>query len=410
MAKYTYKALDQQGNETTGTIEAGSENEARSTLRAKALYVLKLKAGGEKKSISTLFKTLLSYLSIKRYKKANTADLVLFFRQVALMLRAGNTLMQAIEAISQMTVKVRFKNALIRMLVSIQGGSSFAQAIEKESSMFPPIVSRLVASGEASGELQVILERLAINLNKSAEIKRQFITAMFYPTFVTIAAIGVTTFLAMSVVPKFAKMLEGKSSQLPAATQAMMDGSAYIVDNGAFIFSTLGLTIFLILAAYTTEKGKNIIDKFLIRTPLIGSSIQSSAMAQTGMTMSLLLRSGLTVLETLKVIAHIMPNKSMSACFTKAGDKILSGQSLAAGLNQPLIPHMVQHMAGIGEKSGELDQVMDELGNYFQSQTEARLKAMIAMIEPAMTVLIGGLVGFVYYAFFKAMMQVSAGG
>ena len=410
MAKFTYKALDQLGNETTGAIEAGSENEARSALRAKALYVLKLKTGGTKQSPIALVKTVLSYLSIKRYKKANTSDLVLFFRQVALMLRAGNTLMQAIEAISQMTEKVRFKNALVRMLVSIQGGSSFAQAIEKESTMFPPIVSRLVASGEASGELQVILERLAINLNRSADIKRQFITAMFYPTFVTIAAAGVVTFLAMNVVPKFATMLESKSSQLPASTQAMMDGSAYMVDNGAVIFSTLGITIFLILASYTTEKGKTIIDKVLIRTPLIGSSIKSSAMAQTGMTMSLLLRSGLTVLETLKVLAHIMPNKSMSACFHKAGEKILSGQSLAAGLNQSLIPHMVQHMAGIGEKSGELDQVMDELGNYFQSQTEIRLKAMIAMIEPAMTVLIGGLVGFVYYAFFSAMMQVSAGG
>ncbi|MDP7592970.1 MAG: type II secretion system F family protein [Litorilituus sp.] len=410
MAKYTYKALNQQGNETSGTLEAGSENEARSALRAKALYVLKIHVGGEKKSVMVVAKIVLSYLSIKRYKKANTADLVLFFRQIALMLRAGNTLIQAIEAISQMTVKVRFKNALVRILVSIQGGSSFAKAIEKESTMFPPIVSRLVASGEASGELQTILERLAINLGRSADIKRQFIAAMIYPTIVTIVAFGVITFLAMSVVPKFAKMLEGKSSQLPAATQAMMDGSAYMVDNGTIIFSTLGITIFLILAAYTTEKGKTIIDKVLIRTPLIGSAIQSSAMAQTGMTMALLLRSGLTVLETLKVIAHIMPNKSMSACFGLAGEKILSGQSLSVGLNQPLIPHMVQHMAGIGEKSGELDHVMDELGNYFQSQTEARLKAMIAMIEPAMTLLIGGLVGFVYYAFFKAMMQVSAGG
>lgn len=410
MAMYTYKALDQQGNEATGTIEASSENEARSLLRVKSLYVLKLGNGKEKKSLFELFNIALSYLSIKRYKNANTADLVLFFRQVALMLRAGNTLMQGIEAISQMTQKVRFKKALVRMLVSIQGGSSFAQAIQKERATFPPIVARLVASGEASGELQVVLERLAINLGRSADIKRQFVTAMFYPTFVTIAAVGVTTFLAISVVPKFAKMLEGKSSQLPAATQAMMDVSAYMVDNGTLIFGSLGLTIFLILAAYTTAKGKDLIDRVLIRMPLIGTSIVSSAMAQTGMTMALLLRSGLTVLETLKVLSHIMPNTSMARCFDKAGQQILSGQSLTVGFNQPLIPHMVQHMAGIGEKSGELDQVMEELGNYFQSQTEARLKGMIAMIEPAMTVLIGGLVGFVYYAFFKAMMQVSAGG
>ncbi|MGL1958382.1 MAG: type II secretion system F family protein [Colwellia sp.] len=410
MANFTYKALDQQGNETTGTIEAGSENEARSSLRAKSLYILKLKTGREQQSTKYIITNALSYLSIKRYKKANNADLVLFFRQVALMLRAGNTLMQAIEAISQMTSKVRFKNSLVRMLVSIQGGSSFAQAIEKEKNMFPPLVARLVASGEASGELQVILERLAINIGRSADIKRQFITAMFYPAFVTLAAIGVTTFLAMSVIPKFAKMFEGRSSQLPESTQAMMDFSAFMVDNGLMIFSTLGITIFLTLAAYTTEKGKAVIDRVLIRMPIIGSSIKSSAMAQTGMTMALLLRSGLTVLETLKVIAHIMPNTAMAYCFTHAGEKILSGQSLTVGLNQPLIPQMVQHMAGIGEKSGELDQVMDELGAYFQAQTEAKLKAMIAMIEPAMTVMIGGLVGFVYYAFFKAMMQVSAGG
>jgi len=410
MAKFIYKALDQQGNETKGSIEAGSENEARSILRTKSLHILKLRSDRNQQSPKELISTVFSYLSIQRYRKANTSDLVLFFRQIALMLRSGNTLMQAIEAISQMTTKVRFKKALVRMLVSIQGGSSFAQAIEKEGSMFPPLVAKLVASGEASGELQVILERLAINLGRSAEIKRQFITAMFYPTFVSIAAIGVTTFLAMSVIPKFATMLEGKSSQLPEATQMMMDFSSYMVDNGAFIFSIIGVAIFLIFAAYTTKPGKNVIDKILIRTPLIGSSIQSSAMAQTGMTMSLLLRSGLTVLETLKVIAHIMPNTAMALCFNRAGEKILSGQTLTVGLNQPLIPQMVQHMAGIGEKSGELDQVMDELGNYFQAQTESRLKAMIAMIEPAMTVIIGGLVGFVYYAFFKAMMQVSAGG
>ena len=138
MANFTYKALDQQGNETTGTIEAGSENEARSSLRAKSLCILKLKSGHEQRSAKYIITNALSYLSINRYKKANNADLVLFFRQVALMLRSGNTLMQAIEAISQMTNKVRFKNALVRMLVSIQGGSSFAQAIEKEKTMFPP--------------------------------------------------------------------------------------------------------------------------------------------------------------------------------------------------------------------------------------------------------------------------------
>ncbi len=410
MANFTHKVLDQKSKESKGLMEAGSENEVRSMLRTQSLYALSIKPENHGFSLLKTLNTTAELATVSRYKKPNTVDKVMFFRQVALMLRSGSTLMQAIEAISQMTPKIRFKNSLVRMLVSIQGGSSFAQSIEKEKHIFPPLVSRLIASGEASGELQVILERLAVNLTRSADLKRQFVTSMFYPTFVAIAAVGVTLFLALSVVPKFATMLEGKSSQLPAATQAMMDGSKYMIDNGAMLGAIFGGGLFLILASYTTAKGKDIIDKILVRLPIIGSSIRSSAMAQMGMTTALLLRSGLTVVDTLAVLEQIMPNNSMSRCFSRAGLQVLSGQNLATGLTQPLIPDMVKHMAGIGEKSGELDQVMDEIGDYFQQQTETKLKSMIAMIEPAMTVLIGGLVGFVYYAFFKAMMQVSAGG
>lgn len=408
MAQYRYTALDPAGQERKGTVEAASPAEATALLRSRSLHVLNLRSASHLNPLALLrfFSTL---LSPKRYTAPNTADLVIFFRQMSLMLRSGNTLIQGLELCSQMTERATLRKTLINVLVTIQGGSSFAVALKQQGNRFPPLVSKLVASGEASGELQITLERLADSLERSAALKRQFISAMIYPTLVVCAAVGVTLFLALNIIPKFAKMLEGRSQELPASTQFMMDVSAWLVDYGLHLGIGVGAGLFLILAAYTTQPGKAVIDRVLLNIPLIGSSIRTSGMAQMGWTMSLLLSSGLTVLESLRVISSIISNHGLAICFQRAGDDILSGRSLAYGLQQNNIPIMVQHMSGIGERSGELEHVMQELGRYYQNLAEARIKRMIAMIEPAMTIVVGGLVGFVYFAFFKAMMQVSAG-
>ena len=409
MSKFSYKAVNQQGKEVNGSIEANSQVEATGLLRSKSYQVLRVEVAAGSMTMPQILSKIKNAVSVKRYTKPGAADHVLLFRQLALMLRAGNTLMQGLELCSEMTEKLQMRKALVNILVSIQGGASFAVAIEREGKKFPPIVAKLIASGEASGELQATLERLAESVQRDAALKRQFIASMIYPSMVTLAAIGVTLFLAISIVPKFAKMLEGKSQSLPGSTQLMMDVSAWLIDNGLFLGIGIGGGIFLLLAAYTTKGGKRVIDGWLLYVPFIGSSLRSSGMAQMGWTMSLLLGSGLTVLESLRVVGSIIDNVRLSQCFSYAGNQILSGRSLASGLQQPQIPLMVQHMAGIGERSGELENVMKELGQYYQDQSETRIKKMIAMIEPAMTLLIGGLVGFVYLAFFKAMMQVSAG-
>jgi type IV pilus assembly protein PilC len=189
----------------------------------------------------------------------------------------------------------------------------------------------------------------------------------------------------------------------------MLNTSAWLIDYGAYLGGSLLAGILAILIAYTTHPGKAVIDRILLRVPIIGSSIRTSGMAQLGWTMSMLLSSGLTVLESLRVMSSITGNHRLAKCFDKAGSDILSGRSLAYGFQQSNIPIMVQHMTGIGERSGELEHVMHEIGKYYQHNAEIRIKAMIAMIEPAMTLVVGGMVAFVYIGFFKAMMQVSAG-
>lgn len=408
MSLYSYKAVNAQGKEVRGQVDASSRNEAIGQLRARSLQVLSVEEAIDR-SITETLQLALGLLKIKSYLSPGAADHVLLFRQLALLLRSGNTLMQALQLCAEMTERRPLRRALIQIIVDLQGGSGFALAVERQGRLFPPLAAKLIASGEASGELQHTLERLAESIGRAAALRRQFISSLIYPTLVVTAAVGVTLFLALSIVPKFAKLLEGKSQSLPPSTQLMMDCSAWLIDNGWWLGILVGGGLFAILASYTTVAGKRVIDRVMLNLPLVGHSIRSSGMAQMGWTMSLLLGSGLTVLEALRVVSSVVPNDRLARCFTEAGEQILAGRSLASGLRQYHVPMMVQHMAGIGERSGELEQVMQSLGQYYQDQTEARIKRMIAMIEPAMTLVIGGLVGFVYFAFFKAMMQVSAG-
>ncbi len=409
MAIFKYRALDQEGRETKGRIEATSVNEASAKLRGKALHLLSIKAATSGANPFKLLAGLLSKLSPGQYRSPKSIDKVMMFRQLALMIRSGNTLTQGLEICSEMTENKLLRRSLVKMLVSIQSGASFSTAVEQQKGMFPSIVAKLIAAAEVSGELQVTLERLAENLERGAQVRRQFVSSLTYPGILFSAAVAVFLGLSLGIVPKFAKMLENKSTDLPAITQAMLDVSAWLIEYGAALGISLGVVTFSILAAYTTVSGKKIIDGVLLNMPIIGSSIRTSGMAQMGWTMSMLLGSGLTVIEALRVMRSITGNQRLAVCFEHAGNEILAGRSLAFGLQQAHIPVMVQHMTGIGERSGELEHVMLELGKYYQQSAESRIKAMVAMIEPAMTIIVGGMVAFVYIGFFTAMIKVSAG-
>lgn len=409
MHTYRYSALDHQGRKLSGQLTAPGLTEARSQLRNKALYILDISLAPNYLNPFSVLGALFRKLSPKQYRSASAGDKVILFRQLALMLRSGNTLTQGLEVCAEMTEKLTLSRSLLDVLIRIRSGSSFAAAMEAQGRNFPPVVSKLIASAEISGELQATLEKLADNLERNAAVKRQLISSLAYPIVLFLAAFGVFMGLALGIVPKFAKILEGKSQNLPAITEAMLNTSAWLIDYGAYLGGSLLAGILAILIAYTTHPGKAVIDRILLRVPIIGSSIRTSGMAQLGWTMSMLLSSGLTVLESLRVMSSITGNLRLAKCFDKAGSDILSGRSLAYGFQQSNIPIMVQHMTGIGERSGELEHVMHEIGKYYQHNAEIRIKAMIAMIEPAMTLVVGGMVAFVYIGFFKAMMQVSAG-
>lgn len=406
MAVYSYTALDGRGGEQAGEIEAGDARLAAQSLRARNIYVLEIREGSERKPMRSLRR----HLALRRYLPVTTSDMVQFYRQMALMLRSGHTVVQSLEAIEGLVGKRALEQGIARMNGLIRGGAGFSAAIAREKRLFPPMAARLIESGEQSGEIDPILTRLGDNLEQQQDLKRQVKTAMTYPAFVVVTAIGVVVLLVAWVIPRFARFLTARKVEIPGSTQWLMDFADWFAAYGAVTGGVAGLALFLILAAYTTAPGKREIDRILLAVPIVGRAILFGGMAQAGWTLAMLIRSGVTIVQSLRITSGVMANAILSQAFAGAVDELTRGRSLAVALEQPGLPEMVRHLAAVGERSGELEHVMDEVGEYYRKELQALIKLLTAWLEPAMILLIGGMVGFVYFAFFQAVLRVSTGG
>ncbi|OAM90567.1 type II secretion system F family protein [Termitidicoccus mucosus] len=413
MARYSYIGLDSHGKSLKGRIEAESEKAAVRSLRGQSIFVLEIRegeAGGREGSFLSRARHVLGLMHPRRFVPVMAGDLIVFYRQLTLMLRAGYTLAQALNAAREMQAKPRLIRTIDRMGAAIRSGTSLSASMAAEKGLFSPLAVSLVAIGERSGNLDAILEHLADHLERHKELKRQLLSALFYPMIVLLAAIGVVTGLVVWVIPRFAVFLAARNATLPRSTQVLLDVAGWLLHWGKVLGPVLGVAVFLLLAAYTTRAGKRILDRIILALPLAGIAIQFSAMAQAGWSLSLLLRSGLPALESLRINGQAMGNLAVRDSFEKAAEGLLVGRALSRSFEQPHFPPMMRHMAAVGEKSGQLDTVMHDMGQYYQRELAAKVKFMSAMIEPVMILMVGSLVGYVYFSIFQAVMSVSKGG
>lgn len=404
MTIFQYAALDAQGFEQSGSIEAEDPRAAAQLLRGKGLYVVTIRDAAAMPTRPDLdvlaqFKELLP---------VGTFDLVFFFQQMALMLRSGLTLLEALDTAQTIAQSGRLAAAIGRVNQAVRSGERLSEAMAKEKAIFPPLAVQLIKSAEASGELDQALERIAQDLDRRADIKRNLMTALMYPAIVVLAAVGVSGFLVVGVIPKMARFLERKGNALPSATRNLLDLSKFIQQWGWLIAIVLLALIVLLAFAYSRPQGRLKIDRILLKLPKVGHSLQTASVTQLSWSLASLLKSGVTLLESLKITADLIPNQAIAQVVVEAQARILAGRDLSSSLDSPLLPKLVPQMAAIGERTGSLDGVMQELGAYYQRELALQIKRMTAMIEPVMTLLIGGMVGYVYYAFFQALFGLSA--
>ncbi|MCX4187785.1 type II secretion system F family protein [Methylophaga sp. OBS4] len=407
MPNFAYTALTSTGTELSGNVQAADINAAAVDLRQRGLRVLQIKPGKSKSGFMGQ-ENFSDWLASQR--SVSPSALIFFFRQMAFMLRAGLPVMQALELGHKQVSNSRLKLTIRLMLKDIEAGQALSLAMSRHKDVFPGMAINLIVAGENTGDLDTIMERLALHLEKKSALKAQMINAMIYPVIVVLAAIGVAIFMVVKIIPKFATFLLAQGRALPPSTQMLIDISEYVRSNGLTIIGVVIAFIVLILLVFQTQRGRLMIDSLLLRVPVTGSMLTTGSMAQMTWALSILLRSGVTVFEALKVTANLLGNRVYSDKLKMASGMILGGRDMASSINHPQMPPLVLQMIAVGERTGSLDEVLQELGVYYEKLLELAIKRLSAMIEPAMILVIGAMVGFVYYAFFQALFSLVSGG
>lgn len=406
MAQFSYIALDARGEEVVGQIQADDSAAAMLLIRQRGLRLLELKPGRTADGFLGQA-NFADWLASQRSPSKSAR--IFFFRQMAFMLRAGLPVTQALTLAQAQLSDPRLNLTIRLMLKDIQAGQSLSAAMAKHPAVFPAMAVNLTVAGESTGDLDAIMDRLATHLDKKATLRAQMINAMIYPAIVVVAALGVGTFMVVQIIPKFAKFLSGKGRGLPPSTQALIDISDSIRAHGPLIVGIVVALIVAVIVLYQTRRGRLAIDHGLLGLPVIGDLLITGAMAQMSWALSILLRSGVTVFDALKITANLLGNRVYHDKLHEASARILEGRDIAGSIDHKKMPRLVVQMVAVGEGTGNLDGVLQELGFYYEKLLEIAIKRLSALIEPTMILVIGGMVGFVYYAFFQALFSLVSG-
>lgn len=401
--KFNYTARDNAGREIKGVIEAEHENDATGKLRQRQLTIVSLKkAGGINWNMSLG----------KAPRKCTTSELCLFTRQLATMIGAGIPLLESFEILAEQTRDQNkgFGEGLQECADMVRAGTEMSEAMNKFRGMFPEIYVNMIKAGEASGQLDIILNRLADFLEASEELKREIKGAMTYPVISLVLIFGITGYLLVGVVPKFATMFKSLGAELPAITKVVMGTSDWLIANLLMVFGILiAVAIAYVITMRQSRPARKIRDTIFLRMPVFGPLFQKVAISRFARTFGTLLSSGVPLLAALEIVASTAGNLVLEDTLQDTKDIVKRGESMTSQLQTSWVfPPMVVKMIGIGEKSGALETLLGKISDFYDSQVHATTKTLTSLIEPFMLVIMGGVVGTIVLAIFYPILQLQS--
>ncbi len=404
MAAFDYKALDASGNMLIDVIDATSEQSARSDLFKKGLRPVSV---AKRKLTTSSSSALESSGGSKLFEKpVKTDEIVLFTRELVTLLRAGVPMLTALEALSGQSSK-QMSDVVNKIYVDVMSGKSFSQALDKHPKVFSKLFVNSVKAGEMSGSLDEVLERMAVVLKKDEETKKKVKAAMRYPILV-IAAMTIAFVIIMTmVIPKFAMIFGGMGVELPMPTKILLGTSNFIQKYFLLIFGVAG-GLFGVFKLYTRNpKGKYWWDETKMKIPLIGPLISKSAMARFTTMFETLNKSGLPILQTLNTVSGAVGNRVIEKTIQQVATGVERGEGIAGAMKHfNLFPPMVIRMISIGEQSGSLDEMLSSVAEHYDVEVEYAIKGLTAMIEPILTLVLGGAVVVMAFGIFLPMWNL----
>ncbi len=403
MPAYEYKARDRTGKVITASMEAASQRDVAAALRDKGLIPTEIKVpkGGLNADIK-----LPAWLDIG--SKPNMRDVTLFSRQFATVINAGLPVVQSLSILQKQAEKQGLKDALKKIREDVETGQPLSEALAKFPGIFNRLYIYLVRAGEASGNLDGILERIASYQEKQAALRGKLKSAMTYPTVVMVIALGVTYFLLTGIVPQFAGILTQLGGDLPLITQILMNISDFLVNQWYLMPVIIGSLVFGIGFAYRTDKGRHIIDRLLLKMPIVGNLVQKTAIASFSNTFGLLLKSGVNIIEAIEITKGTAGNVIVEDVLDDAKQAVQRGEQISATLvdHPTVFPPLVSSMIAIGEETGAVDGMLEKIASFYEREVNEAVEGLTAALEPMLIVFLGGVVGFIVAGMFLPMFAI----
>jgi len=394
MAIFLYKAQNAQGNVFEGQIEAQNKEEAESLLRRKRLVIQSVK----KKPTE---------INLTIGTGIKSADISRFTRMFSSMCSAGLPMLQCLTILEEQMENPALRDVIHKISMSINGGSSLADALALHPKVFDKLYCNMVAAGEAGGILEGILLRLADYQESNERTKRKVKKAMMYPMIVLFVAVGAVVALLTFVVPTFANMFLEMGAELPGPTQIVMDASNLIQD---YALLWVVLIVAAIVAMRTVLKVPQLrlkFDTLLLKAPKIGDLLTKTAVARFGRTLGTLLNAGVSIIDALQVTAKTAGNLAVEKSILKISQSIAGGKPIVEPMKESgIFPPMVVQMTGVGEKTGNLGGMLLKVADFYDEEVDAAVDSVTSMLEPIIIVFMGGAVGFIMVAMYMPMFSM----
>jgi general secretion pathway protein F len=398
MPVFEYKGVDTQSKNVSGTVDADSEKNARAKLRRQKIFPTKLVPEGSSSSLK----------NIKLFQKVKVEDIATMSRQLAVLLNAKIPLIDSLEAIIDQVENPIIRKALSEIKEKVSEGARLGDCMQSYPKVFDNIYIHMVSAGEASGSLDVVLDRLADYKEGQADLKSKVKSAMMYPLIMTLVSIAMLAYLFTNVVPEITAVIVKQKITLPLPTRIVM-GITYVLQNYWFItFIVFALVAFIVWRWIKSPKGQLKIDEWALKAPLFGALNLKIAVARFSRTLSTLLNSGVQLLPGLEIVKNVMDNKILEDVVSEVMVSVKEGESLAEPLKRSgKFPSMFLHMVRVGEKTGMLESMLERVANSYDKEVSDYVDGMTSIMTPIMLVVMGGVIGFIVFAVLMPILQLT---
>ncbi|MDJ0623118.1 MAG: type II secretion system inner membrane protein GspF [Desulfocapsaceae bacterium] len=404
MPVYEYKALDKNGKSRKGIVNADSAGAARKKLRSSGNYPISIKESSAKEQRDEQGKSF----SLNFFERVSAKEVHIFTRQLATLLGAKIPLVPSLASLVSQTSNPSFKKIIAQIKESVNEGNTLTNAMAEHPRVFSNIYINMIRAGEASGTLDIVMERLADFGENQEELRGKLSAALIYPIIMALICIGVLVILITYIIPNITQVFVEMDQVLPLPTRVLIGVSDFLkvywlaVAIGVFIL-IIGMRFFL-----QTSTGRSLWDRFALRIPIIGKVLQKIILARFASTLGSLLQSGVALIASMEIVKTIVNNSQVAQVIDEAIVQIREGKSMTISLsNSPWFPPMFIQMVGVGEQAGNLESMLTKVADAYEREVESAVTGMTALIEPLMIVAMGGVVGAIIISILLPIFEMN---